>query len=111
LEDDSYAIDAGRLRLGATAREDSKGTRDEGLLFITRHLIPPAAAKAQPARVYRIGVISKEARTWELSTGCGRVSQRWFEEGKQFILHVRDGSGDLKVVEQAAGVSNGSTST
>jgi len=31
------------------------------------------------------------------------LAEMGFEEGKQFILHVRDASGDLKEVEQAAG--------
>jgi len=67
-------------------------------------LAAPLAAKAQPARVYRIGVILQGGPYLGAVDGLRKgLAEMGFEEGKRFILHVRDGSGDLKVVEQAAG--------
>ncbi len=66
-------------------------------------LAAPLIAGAQQARVYRIGVILQggpySAAIDGLRDGLREVG---LEEGKQFILHVRDTKGDLKLVEAAA---------
>jgi len=66
-------------------------------------LAAPLAAEAQQARVYRVGVILQGGpylgAVDRLRKGLGELG---LEEGKQFILHVREGKGDLKAVEQAA---------
>ena len=66
-------------------------------------LAAPLAAEAQQARVYRVGVILQGGpylgAVDRLRKGLGDLG---LEEGKQFILHVREGKGDLKAVEQAA---------
>jgi putative ABC transport system substrate-binding protein len=63
----------------------------------------PFIAGAQQARVYRIGVILQggpySAAIDGLRDGLREVG---LEEGKQFVLHVRDTKGDLKSVEAAA---------
>ncbi len=65
----------------------------------------PLAAEAQPARVYRVGVILQGGAYSGAVDGLRKgLAELGLEEGKQFILHVREGRGDLKVVEQAAGV-------
>ena len=66
-------------------------------------LARPRAADAQQARVYRVGVVLQGGpyvgAVEGLRKGLGELG---LEEGKQFILHVRDGKGDLEVSEQAA---------
>ncbi|HVJ24185.1 MAG TPA: ABC transporter substrate-binding protein [Burkholderiales bacterium] len=66
-------------------------------------LVPPRAVEAQQARVYRVGVIlhggSYSAALDGLRDGLKELG---FEEGKQFVFHLRDTKGDLKAVEAAA---------
>jgi putative ABC transport system substrate-binding protein len=67
-------------------------------------LAAPLAAEAQQARVYRVGVILQGGPYLGAVDGLRKgLAELGLEEGKQFILHVRDGNGDLKVVEQTAG--------
>jgi len=64
----------------------------------------PLAPDAQQARVYRVGVIVQGGPYLGAVDGLRKgLAELGLEEGKQFILHVRDGKGDLKAVEQAAG--------
>jgi putative ABC transport system substrate-binding protein len=66
-------------------------------------LATPLAAEGQPARVYRVGVIVQGGPYLGAVDGLRKgLGELGFEEGKQFILHVREGKGDLKVVEEAA---------
>ncbi len=66
-------------------------------------LAAPLGAEAQPARVYRIGVVLEggpySAAVDGLRDGLRELG---FEDGKQLVLHVRDVKGDLKSVEAAA---------
>ena len=65
---------------------------------------PLAAAEGQPARVYRVGVIVQGGPYLGAVDGLRKgLGELGLEEGKQFILHVREGKGDLKAVEEAAG--------
>jgi putative tryptophan/tyrosine transport system substrate-binding protein len=67
-------------------------------------LASPLAAEAQQARVYRVGVIVQGGPYLGAVDGLRKgLAELGLEEGNQFILHVRDGKGDLKAVEQAAG--------
>jgi putative tryptophan/tyrosine transport system substrate-binding protein len=67
-------------------------------------LASPLAAEAQQARVYRVGVVLHGGPYLGAVDGLRKgLAELGLEEGKQFILHVRDGKGDLKAVEQAAG--------
>jgi putative ABC transport system substrate-binding protein len=61
------------------------------------------AVEAQPARIYHVGVILQGGPYFAAIDGL-RDGLREFglEEGKQFVLHVRDTKGDLKSVEAAA---------
>jgi putative ABC transport system substrate-binding protein len=63
----------------------------------------PLAAKAQQARVYRVGVIH-HGGTYDLAVNGLRdgLKELGFEEGKQFIFHLRDAKGDPKAVEAIA---------
>ena len=60
-------------------------------------------AQAQQPKVYRVGVLLPGEPWYENIDGL-RVGLRelGFEEGKQFILAIRDWKGDVKVAEEAA---------
>jgi putative tryptophan/tyrosine transport system substrate-binding protein len=62
-----------------------------------------ARAEAQPAKLYRVGVIHQggpyEAVVDGLRDGLRVLG---YEQGKHFLLDIRDLKGDLKVVEEAA---------
>jgi putative ABC transport system substrate-binding protein len=62
-----------------------------------------AVAQAGQAKVYRVGVLLPGEPWYENIDGL-RVGLRQlgFEEGKQFILAIRDWKGDVKVAEDAA---------
>ncbi len=66
-------------------------------------LAAPLAAQAQQPRVYRVGVVLQGGPYLGTVDGLRKgLAELGLEEGKQLILHVRDGKGDLKAVEQAA---------
>jgi putative ABC transport system substrate-binding protein len=63
----------------------------------------PLAAEAQPARVYRVGIVLYGGPHFSTIDGLrDGLRELGLEEGKQFVLLVRDGKGDLKSVEAAA---------
>jgi putative tryptophan/tyrosine transport system substrate-binding protein len=67
-------------------------------------LAGPFTAAAQQARVYRVGVVLQGGPYLGAVDGLRKgLAELGLEEGKQLILHVREGKGDLKAVEQAAG--------
>ena len=67
-------------------------------------LASPLAAEAQQAHVYRVGVILQGGPYLGAADGLRKdLGELGLEEGKQFVLNVREGKGDLKVVEEAAG--------
>jgi putative tryptophan/tyrosine transport system substrate-binding protein len=60
-------------------------------------------AEAQQARVYRVGVILQGGPYDDAIDGLrAGLRELGFEEGKQFVLDVRDTQSDLKSVEAAA---------
>ena len=63
----------------------------------------PAATEAQQPKVYRVGVITTGGAWYQTIDGL-RVGLRelGFEEGKQFVLAIRDTKGDLKAAEESA---------
>jgi putative ABC transport system substrate-binding protein len=72
-------------------------------LLIAACLLTFSPADAQQAKVYRIGAIHQggpyKAVVDGLSDG---LKQSGLEEGKHFVLEIRDAKGDLKAVEEAA---------
>jgi putative ABC transport system substrate-binding protein len=61
------------------------------------------AVEAQQARVYRVGVVLLGGPHSSTIDGLREgLRELGLEEGKQIVLHVRDGKGDLKSVEAAA---------
>jgi putative ABC transport system substrate-binding protein len=73
------------------------------LAGVAAFLAAPLAAEAQQARVYRIGVILQGGPYFAAIDGLrDGLRELGLEEGKQFVLLVRDTKGDLKSVEAAA---------
>src|SRR5262245_31844883 len=64
----------------------------------------PLAVLAQQDRMYRVGVVHQGGGSYEQALKGLRdgVKELGFEEGKQFLFHVRDTRGDLKATEEAA---------
>jgi putative ABC transport system substrate-binding protein len=73
-------------------------------LLITVLLITDSV-EAQPTKVFRVGVIHQGGPYKTVVDGLqDGLRQLGLEEGKQFLLNVRDSKGDLKAVEEAAKV-------
>jgi putative ABC transport system substrate-binding protein len=66
-------------------------------------LAAPLAVDAQQPRLYRIGVVMHGGQYSAAVDGLrDGLKQLGFDEGRQFVLHVRETKGDLKAVEPAA---------
>jgi putative ABC transport system substrate-binding protein len=62
-----------------------------------------AVVQAQQAKIYRIGAIHQGGPYIAVVDGLrDGLKQSGLEEGKQFVLEIRDAKGNLKVVEEAA---------
>lgn len=62
-----------------------------------------AVAQAGQAKVFRIGAIHQGGPYKAVLDGLREgLKQSGLEEGKQFVLEIRDAKGDLKAVEEAA---------
>jgi putative ABC transport system substrate-binding protein len=73
-------------------------------LLITVLLITDSV-EAQPTKLFRVGVIHQGGPYKTVVDGLqDGLRQLGLEEGKQFLLNVRDSKGDLKAVEEAAKV-------
>ncbi len=73
-----------------------------GILILALFALP-LAVEAQQARVYRVGVVLQGGLYSSALDGLqDGLRELGLEESKQFVLHVRDGKGDLKSVEAAA---------
>ena len=90
-------------------RKSKSGPADQNLKWIVVVAIGVAfvvcgvVAQAQQPKVYRVGVLLPGEPWYETIDGL-RVGLRQlgFEEGKQFILAIRDWKGDVKAAEEAA---------
>jgi putative ABC transport system substrate-binding protein len=72
------------------------------ILILALFALPPAV-EAQQARVYRVGVVLHGGPYFSSIDGLrDGLRELGFEEGRNFVLHVRDSKGDLKSVETAA---------
>jgi putative tryptophan/tyrosine transport system substrate-binding protein len=73
-----------------------------GILILALFAVP-LAVEAQQAHVYRVGVVFQGGAQSPTIDGLrDGLRELGLEEGKQFLLHVRDAKGDLKSVEAAA---------
>jgi putative tryptophan/tyrosine transport system substrate-binding protein len=62
-----------------------------------------AVAEAQQPKLYRVGVITAGGAWYETIDGLrAGLRELGLEEGKQFILAIRDTKGDIKAAEEAA---------
>ena len=63
----------------------------------------PIAARAQKSKVHRVGIILQGGPWYAVVDGLrDGLKQFGFEEGKQYVLEIRDTRGDLKAVDEAA---------
>jgi ABC-type uncharacterized transport system substrate-binding protein len=64
----------------------------------------PLAAEAQPAaKVHRVGVVLEGGPYYAAIDGLrAGLKELGFEEGKQYLLHIRDVKGDLSAVSETA---------
>jgi len=77
--------------------------RRQFLLAAGALLAAPPTVEAQQTRVYRVGIILLGGPYSEAIDGLrDGLREVGLEDGKQFVLHVRDGKGDLKSVEATA---------
>ena len=66
-------------------------------------LLAPEADAQPPGKVYRVGVVHQGGPYHAVIDGLrDGLRELGFEEGKLFVLEIRDAKGDLKVVEEAA---------
>ena len=73
-----------------------------GILILALFALP-LAVEAQQTRVYRVGVVLYGGPHSSAIDGLrDGLRELGLEEGKQLVLHVRDGKSDLKSVEAAA---------
>ena len=72
-------------------------------LLTTFLLTTVSPADAQQSKAYRIGAIHQGGSIKAIVDGLrDGLKQSGLEDGKQFVLDVRDAKGDLKAVEEAA---------
>jgi putative ABC transport system substrate-binding protein len=75
----------------------------ELLVIFVAVLVCGAVAEAGQAKVYRVGVIHQGGPYKAVVDGLrDGLRQSGMEEGKHFVLDIRDAKGDLKAVEEAA---------
>lgn len=73
------------------------------LVVVLALLAAPFSVEAQPARLYRVGVIHQGGSYARAVDGLrDGLRGLGLQEGKQYVLHIRDTKGDLKSVEAAA---------
>jgi len=67
-------------------------------------LAAPLAAEAQqPAKIYRIGIVLEGGSYYAAIDGLrAGLKELGFEEGKQYVLHIRDVKGDLNAIPTTA---------
>jgi putative ABC transport system substrate-binding protein len=72
-------------------------------MMVALILVPFHLAEAGQAKVYRVGVILQGGLTYQVVDGLREgLKELGLEEGKHFLLEIRDTKGDLKAVEQVA---------
>src|SRR3989442_8094619 len=72
-------------------------------LLATILLAAVPLAEAQQPKVYRVGVLLPGEAWYEIVDGLRvGLKELGLEEGKQFVLEIRDTKGDLKAAEEAA---------
>jgi putative ABC transport system substrate-binding protein len=72
-------------------------------LLLGAMLLVSFPAEAQQSKVYRVGVIFPGGAWYETIDGLrGGLRELGLEEGKQFVLEIRDTKGDLKAAEEGA---------
>jgi putative tryptophan/tyrosine transport system substrate-binding protein len=72
-------------------------------LLVAVMMVHPNLAEAQQPKVYRVGVLLPGEAWYEIIDGLRTgLRELGLEEGKQFVLEIRDTKGDTKAAEEAA---------
>jgi putative ABC transport system substrate-binding protein len=81
----------------------ARGSVFSTLLILAAVFAVPLRGEAQQTQVHRVGVVHQGGAYTEAVDGLrDGLRELGFEEGKQYVLHVRDTKGDLTSVEAAA---------
>jgi putative ABC transport system substrate-binding protein len=73
------------------------------ILFVVVLIAVAVVAEAQQPKVYRVGVLLPGDAWYEIIDGLRfGLKELGLEEGKQFVLDIRDTKGDAKAAEEAA---------
>src|SRR5713226_7551943 len=90
-----------KIQIGLRRRTMNK--KISAFLLATILLAAVPLAQAQQPKAYRVGVVTAGGQWYETIDGL-RVGLRklGLEEGKQFVLAIRDTKGDVKAAEEAA---------
>jgi ABC-type uncharacterized transport system substrate-binding protein len=92
-----------RIGMRHEATGNSKKVQFFGFTLCAMLLALCFSAQAQQSKVYRVGVITAGGPWYEVIDGLrAGLKQLGLEEGKQFILAIRDTKGDAKAAEAAA---------
>ena len=95
---DRGLIDAFEIKLKSALRNFKSA-----ILLSAMLLALCSSVEAQQAKVYRVGVIHQGGPYKAVVDGLrDGLRQSGMEEGKHFVLDIRDAKGDLKAVEEAA---------
>jgi putative ABC transport system substrate-binding protein len=96
-----YGSDINLRSKSGTKNEDSK--RRWRIALVAAFTMCGPVVQAQQAKIYRVGVITTGGAWYETIDGLRfGLSQLGVDEGKQFILTIRDTKGDLQAAEEAA---------
>jgi putative ABC transport system substrate-binding protein len=73
------------------------------ILVVAMLLAVAVIVEAQQSKVHRVGVIHQGGPYIQVIDGLrDGLRKQGFEDGKQYVLDIRDTKGDLKAVEKAA---------
>ena len=95
----------GRIRIDSLYVDLKSALRNfkSAILVCAMLLALCSSVEAQQAKVYRVGVIHQGGPYKAVVDGLrDGLRQSGMEEGKHFVLDIRDAKGDLKAVEEAA---------
>ena len=95
----------GRIRIDSLYVDLKSALRNfkSAILLCAMLLALCLSVEAQQAKVYRVGVIHQGGPYRAVVDGLrDGLRQSGMEEGKHFVLDIRDAKGDLKAVEEAA---------
>src|SRR5215510_880742 len=92
-----------RIGMRHAARGNSGKVQILGFTLCAVFFALCSPASAQQPKLYRLGVLVPGEAWYEIIHGLRvGLKQLGFEEGKQYVLSIRDWKGDVKAAEEAA---------